>query len=161
MLLKVAVSVEIIIFNLKMIYDYLFLFSNYFQRSLKFNESATLQKIEATQDVQESDSTDHFSADFVYKNSPILKIIHKLFERLGWPSNGILDGKIPKVNPNSIDTQIESREDDGEFVYCLLRNPDFLNPLHDPYDLIPATVYGILKVNVYFTISATYVSKVS
>lgn len=90
-----------------------------------------------------------------------MKIVHGLFERLGWPTNGILNGKIPKGNLNNIDTQIIAKEDDGEFVYCLLRNPDFLSPLYDPYDLILTTAHDVLQVDEYFTISATYVSRVS
>lgn len=101
------------------------------------------------------------SADFINKNtSPILKTIHDLFERLGWSNDGILDGKLPKSNPNSIDTQKKTKNDDGEFIYCLPRNPDFISPLYDPYDLIQASANDVLKVEEYYTISATYVCRV-
>ena len=144
-----------------------YLSSFHFQIYPQPNESLNLQKNRSVHNVQQlTNSTDHIgvvtSADFNFKtDSPILKIIHNLFERLGWPNNGILDGRIPKANPNSIDTQNVVKEDDGEFVYCLLRNPDFLSPLYDPYDLILTTAHDILKVDEYFTISATYVSRVS
>ena len=97
--------------------------------------------------------------DYKY-DSPMFPIIYKLFKRLGWPCDGILEGKIPKPNDKSIDTQIKHREDDGKFVYCVMRHPDVLDPLHDPYDIIPATANEIIGTDCYFTISASHFSKV-
>ena len=94
-----------------------------------------------------------------YNNLSILEIIHKLYERLNWPNNGILLGKCPQDVDNRIDTDLNRREDDGEFVYCV-PNETCTGSYVNPYDLVVISAKKVKKHSVYYTVSATYVSKV-
>lgn len=82
-----------------------------------------------------------------------------MYCRLNWPSRGILEGEIPKTKQEFCDTKTEYMEDDGEFVYCVPRNND-LGGRYNPYDLVQITPKKVVSYSTYYTISASYVSKV-
>lgn len=94
-----------------------------------------------------------------YQNLSILEIIHKLYGRLNWPNNGILEGKCPQDADNGIDADLIRLEDDGEFVYCV-PNESCTSSYVNPYDLGVISAKKVKKHNLYYTVSATYVSKV-
>ena len=94
-----------------------------------------------------------------YHNLSILEIIHKLYQRLNWPHNGILLGKCPQDADNGFDTDLNRHEDDGEFVYCV-PNESCKSSYVNPYDLGVISAKKVKKHDVYYTVSATYVSKV-
>ena len=91
-------------------------------------------------------------------NNSILEIINFLFLRLNWPNTGILDGEFPN-NKKGIDSKVPILEDDGEFVYCI---PSYchISGRINPYDLVKVLPKQIHEYKVYYTVSATYVTKV-
>lgn len=54
-----------------------------------------------------------------------------------------------------------AKEDDGEFFYCLPKNEDKLKAQYNPYDLQVVSANVALSKQMYFTISASYVTMVS
>ena len=96
-----------------------------------------------------------------YKDMSILEIIHTLCKRLNWPCEGILQGECPKDTEDGIDTQVVRLSDDGEFVYCIPRSYiRFNGARYDPYDLMYVTAIHAQQYHIYYTASATYISKV-
>lgn len=54
-----------------------------------------------------------------------------------------------------------AKEDDGKFFYCLPKNEDNLKAQYNPYDLHVVSANVALSKQMYFTISASYVTMVS
>jgi hypothetical protein len=55
---------------------------------------------------------------------------------------------------------IQVLEDDGQFVYCLSKSDIKLNMLYAPYDLRIVNAGEVKNANVYFTVTATNITKV-
>ncbi|XP_057306685.1 uncharacterized protein LOC130644915 [Hydractinia symbiolongicarpus] len=101
-----------------------------------------------------------FTGNNLYQNHSVLEVIHALFKRLNWPCDGILSGGIPADFAKCIDTMITKREDDGEFVYFVARDYFCNTARYNPYDLIFITPKEAQKCDLYYTVSASYVSKI-
>lgn len=121
-------------------------------------EDQNLMKSPQEEVVHEATTSEH--SDDETNDTPVFQILYKFYKRLGWPTDGLLQGKIQKKDDKSIDTQIKICQDDGEFVYCLLRYGGLKNPKYDPYDLVPVSSNEIQKNKLYYTISASYITKV-
>ena len=97
-----------------------------------------------------------------YSSCTILEIIYALRKRLNWPCEGILEGECPKLDDDE-DGKVDKKpilEDDGDFVYCLPRNFGNAAVRYEPYDLCFLDSKKARTLDVYFTVSASFVSKV-
>ncbi|XP_052105827.1 dynein axonemal heavy chain 6-like isoform X2 [Mytilus californianus] len=105
--------------------------------------------------------------DTVPENDDVLYNVEKLRSQLGWntalPRHGpdcrkametISD--IPKLNPQS---QKTIKEDDGEFLYCLPKNRKNKRARYMPYDLQIVSANEARSQPIYWTISASYITR--
>ena len=108
-----------------------------------------------------SSKNDSSNASSVYQSMSILDIIYTLCKRLNWPCEQILQGDCPLDDDNSIDTMFARHIDDGEFVYCIPRDYFSLNgERYNPYDLVYVDAQKAQQCDTFYTVSATYVTKV-
>nr|XP_051677372.1 dynein axonemal heavy chain 14 isoform X4 [Oryctolagus cuniculus] len=95
------------------------------------------------------------------KDDDVIRNIIRLRERLDWqttlPQHSLKHRPCEKYIPKNILKQ--PLEDDGEFVYCLPRaHPS--NALYNPYDLQVVSAYKARENKEFWTISASFVTKI-
>ncbi|KAM5165262.1 dynein axonemal heavy chain 14 [Mantella aurantiaca] len=95
----------------------------------------------------------------------VLLHIHRLRSRLGWKTQTPGVHQMPKLSkPDKYRRLIEERalvkEDNGEFVYCLPRYHGDPSVRYDPYDLQVVPASTAVQLGLYWTVSASRVSKI-
>ncbi|XP_053163841.1 dynein axonemal heavy chain 14 isoform X5 [Hemicordylus capensis] len=102
------------------------------------------------------------------KTEPIIDdvIYHilRLRDKLGWqtslPPCGLVTKPADAADFQKIMLPKPSlKKDDGEYIYCLIRNRDDLEGTYDPYDLQVVSANMARQSKEYWTITASYVSK--
>lgn len=105
--------------------------------------------------------------DSVPENDDVLYHVKTFRERLGWkidlprhaPGCKATMEKLKDNPDDEMDTGSMS-QDDGEFVYCLPRNRKDPKARYDPYDLQVVSPNESRSQKVYWTVSASFVSRV-
>ncbi|XP_063775070.1 dynein axonemal heavy chain 14 isoform X3 [Pseudophryne corroboree] len=90
--------------------------------------------------------------------------IHRLRSRLGWKTEfpNLAPGtRRPKADRYNRLLEVTTKEDRGEFVYCLPRCRNSSTARYDPYDLQVVPAATAVHCDLYWTLSASQVSKVS
>ncbi|XP_068088957.1 dynein axonemal heavy chain 14 isoform X3 [Hyperolius riggenbachi] len=109
--------------------------------------------------------SDTYLGNVTDPNDSIMMHIHNLRAKLGWETQIQILQNVPTLsNTNKYSRLIEDpslvREDSGEFVYCVPRCGGDPSMRYDPYDLqvIPAST--AVHCDLYWTVSASQVSKI-
>ncbi|KAL4237693.1 Dynein heavy chain 14 [Mactra antiquata] len=104
--------------------------------------------------------------DTAPENDDVMHHVYKLRERLGWKTEiprhapGCKESmeKLKDIPDNTKDTDI--KQDDGDFVYCLPRNRNDRRGRYEPYDLQVVSPNESRAEKVYWTVSASFVTRV-
>ncbi|KAM9564661.1 dynein axonemal heavy chain 14 isoform 1-T3 [Guaruba guarouba] len=92
--------------------------------------------------------------------------ILRLRGKLGWQTNvqsaELLPGEadVARFQKFTLETPLVL-EDSGEYIYCLQRNRNNFKAPYNPYDLQVVSVNTAMHSKIYWTVSASYVSKFS
>ncbi|KAM9316864.1 dynein axonemal heavy chain 14 [Gastrophryne carolinensis] len=91
--------------------------------------------------------------------------IQRLRAGLGWKTPLPSDQQVSRLSKPTkykllMEEQRPIREDSGEFVYCLPRCCDEPSARYDPYDLQVVPAWAAMKRALYWTVSASQVSKI-
>lgn len=91
----------------------------------------------------------------------VADVIKKLRERLNMSTDldAIANGEDPDEDENNIQ-RLYIREDDGKFLYCLLKSRGVRGARYNPYDLICVMSQEAQSATQYFTITASAVTQV-
>ncbi|XP_075719503.1 dynein axonemal heavy chain 14 isoform X3 [Rhinoderma darwinii] len=95
-------------------------------------------------------------------DNSVMSHIHKARAGLGWKTPGLqLERDISKANKYKrlLKENTLIKEDTGEFIYCLPRSEGLPTARYDPYDLQVVPASTAVQCDVYWTVSASYVSK--
>ncbi|MBN3325639.1 DYH1B protein, partial [Atractosteus spatula] len=89
----------------------------------------------------------------------VLNCILKLREKLGWCTE-FLEKNSSGASTDSKNAN-EKTDDKGEYIYCLLRNRNDPKARYNPYDLQVVSAHTAKQSMQYWTVSASYIVKVS
>ncbi|XP_053375328.1 uncharacterized protein LOC123528107 isoform X2 [Mercenaria mercenaria] len=105
--------------------------------------------------------------DTAPENDDVMYHIHKLREKLGWKTEIPRHAPGCKENMENLkdipDNEKEAskmKQDAGDFVYCLPRNRVNRRSRYDPYDLQVVSPNESRSEKVYWTVSASFVTRV-
>ncbi|CAG5136730.1 unnamed protein product, partial [Candidula unifasciata] len=103
--------------------------------------------------------------DKVPENTNALEVLLEMRKKIGWvvdiprhgPSSKEKMCKLKDIPHTNKETE-NTKEDDGEFFYCLPSNRGHLRAQYNPYDLQVVSADTARSENMFFTISASYVT---
>ncbi|XP_066570029.1 dynein axonemal heavy chain 6 [Amia ocellicauda] len=91
----------------------------------------------------------------------VLKNILKLRQKLGWTTEFPNQNTTSARTKDSAKKKVNQTEDTGEYVYCLLKQRNDPKGCYNPYDLQVVSASTAKQSLQYWTVSASYISKVS